>query len=59
LQKPLSTETSVVSGRFAVIDTTAGMIGRDIRNLLQAITRDVYLAKLLVDSHTAVSIHLY
>jgi PAS domain S-box-containing protein len=32
--------------RLAVIGATAGMVGHDIRNPLQAITSDVYLAKL-------------
>ncbi len=33
------------SERLAAIGTTAGMVGHDIRNPLQAITSDVYLAK--------------
>jgi two-component system CheB/CheR fusion protein len=33
------------SERLAAIGTTAGMVGHDIRNPLQAITGDVYLAK--------------
>ena len=33
------------SERFAAIGATAGMVGHDIRNPLQAITGDVYLAK--------------
>ena len=33
------------SERLAVIGATAGMVGHDIRNPLQAITSDVYLAK--------------
>jgi PAS domain S-box-containing protein len=33
------------SERLATIGTTAGMVGHDIRNPLQAITGDVYLAK--------------
>ena len=32
--------------RLAAIGTTAGMVGHDIRNPLQAITSDVYLAKM-------------
>ena len=31
--------------RLAAIGATAGMVGHDIRNPLQAITGDVYLAK--------------
>ena len=31
--------------RLAAIGETAGMVGHDIRNPLQAITSDVYLAK--------------
>ena len=31
--------------RLAAIGATAGMVGHDIRNPLQAITSDVYLAK--------------
>ena len=33
------------SERLAAIGTTAGMVGHDIRNPLQAIASDVYLAK--------------
>ena len=33
------------SERFAAIGTVAGMVGHDIRNPLQAITGDVYLAR--------------
>ena len=33
------------SERLAAIGATAGMVGHDIRNPLQAITSDVYLAK--------------
>jgi PAS domain S-box-containing protein len=33
------------SERLAAIGTTAGMVGHDIRNPLQAITGDIYLAK--------------
>ena len=33
------------SERLAAIGATAGMVGHDIRNPLQAITGDVYLAK--------------
>jgi signal transduction histidine kinase len=36
--------------RLAAIGATAGMVGHDIRNPLQAITSDVYLAKLDLDS---------
>jgi PAS domain S-box-containing protein len=38
------------SERLAAIGTTAGMVGHDIRNPLQAITGDVYLAKTELDS---------
>jgi two-component system CheB/CheR fusion protein len=34
-----------ISERLAAIGATAGMVGHDIRNPLQAITSDVYLAK--------------
>ena len=50
LQEPLRTESTWASKRLAVIGATAGMVGHDIRNPLQAITGDVYLAKLEVDS---------
>jgi len=33
------------SERLAAIGATAGMVGHDIRNPLQAITGDLYLAK--------------
>ncbi|HLN44072.1 MAG TPA: ATP-binding protein, partial [Candidatus Sulfotelmatobacter sp.] len=33
------------SERLAAIGTTAGMVGHDIRNPMQAITNDIYLAK--------------
>ena len=33
------------SQRLATIGETAGMVGHDIRNPLQAITSDIYLAK--------------
>ena len=33
------------SERLAAIGATAGMVGHDIRNPLQAITGDVYLVK--------------
>jgi len=36
--------------RLAVIGQTAGMVGHDIRNPLQAIIGDVYLAKMSLDS---------
>ena len=36
--------------RLAAIGATAGMVGHDIRNPLQAITGDVYLAKTELDS---------
>jgi signal transduction histidine kinase len=36
------------SERLATIGATAGMVGHDIRNPLQAITSDIYLAKLEV-----------
>jgi PAS domain S-box-containing protein len=36
--------------RLSAIGQTAGMVGHDIRNPLQAITGDLYLAKLEVDS---------
>jgi signal transduction histidine kinase len=36
--------------RFATIGQTAGMVGHDIRNPLQAITSELYLAKLDVSS---------
>ncbi len=36
--------------RLAAIGATAGMVGHDIRNPLQAITGDVYLAKLELSS---------
>ena len=36
--------------RLATIGATAGMVGHDIRNPLQAITGDVYLAKIELDS---------
>ncbi len=35
----------VVSERLATIGTTAGMVGHDIRNPLQAISSDIYLIK--------------
>jgi signal transduction histidine kinase len=38
------------SERLAAIGATAGMVGHDIRNPLQAITSDVYLAKTELDS---------
>jgi PAS domain S-box-containing protein len=38
------------SERLAAIGATAGMVGHDIRNPLQAITGDVYLAKTELDS---------
>ena len=38
--------------RLAAIGATAGMVGHDIRNPLQAITGDVYLAKLELSSTT-------
>ena len=38
------------SERLAAIGATAGMVGHDIRNPLQAITSDVYLAKVELDS---------
>ncbi len=38
------------SERLVAIGTTAGMVGHDIRNPLQAITSDVYLLKLELDS---------
>jgi len=50
LQKPLPTESERDSERFATIGATAGMVGNDICNPLQAITGDVDLAKLEVDS---------
>jgi len=50
LQKPLLTGSMWASERLATIGATAGMVGHDIRNPLQAITGDVYLAKLEVDS---------
>ena len=50
LQEPLRTESTWASKKLAVIEATAGMVGHDIRNPLQAITGDVYLAKLEVDS---------
>jgi hypothetical protein len=50
LRKPLSTESTCASERLAAIGATAGMVGHDIRNPLQAITEDVYLAKLEVGS---------
>ena len=34
--------------RLATIGATAGMVGHDIRNPLQAITGDVYLAKIRI-----------
>jgi len=36
--------------RLAAIGQTAGMVGHDIRNPLQAITSELYLEKLEVDS---------
>ncbi len=36
--------------RLAAIGATAGMVGHDIRNPLQAITGDLYLAKMELDS---------
>ena len=39
------TEQLKDSERLAAIGTVAGMVGHDIRNPLQAITGDVYLAK--------------
>src|SRR5208283_5475958 len=36
--------------RLATIGATAGMVGHDIRNPLQAITGDLYLAKTELDS---------
>ena len=38
--------------RLAAIGATAGMVGHDIRNPLQAITGDVYLAKIEARQHT-------
>jgi PAS domain S-box-containing protein len=38
------------SERMATIGTTAGMVGHDIRNPLQAITGEVYLAKIELSS---------
>jgi PAS domain S-box-containing protein len=38
------------SERLAAIGATAGMVGHDIRNPLQAMTSDVYLAKLDLES---------
>ena len=38
------------SERLAAIGATAGMVGHDIRNPLQAITSDVYLAKMELSS---------
>jgi two-component system CheB/CheR fusion protein len=38
------------SERLAAIGTVAGMVGHDIRNPLQAITGDVYLARIDLDS---------
>ena len=50
LQEPLPTGSTWASKRLAVIGAPAGMVGHDIRNPLQAITGDVYLAKLEVES---------
>jgi two-component system, chemotaxis family, CheB/CheR fusion protein len=47
LEKLVEERTSQLkdSERLAAIGTTAGMVGHDIRNPLQAITSDVYLVK--------------
>ena len=44
------TEQLKDSERLAAIGATAGMVGHDIRNPLQAITGDVFLAKTELDS---------
>ena len=47
LEKLVEERTNQLQGaeRLAAIGATAGMVGHDIRNPLQAITSDVYLAK--------------
>lgn len=46
----IRTEKLKAEERLAAIGETAGMVGHDIRNLLQAIAGELYLAKTEVDT---------